>query len=126
MQKNSELWLLWFCSRLLSPRRRRAPKLKVKMLKAPKIVGVVALLATPAVVHAQGIFGGMEHGAAQGGAIAGPVGGIVGGAVGGAVGGVNGALGIHPRHHRHWAHEHRSAYYHRHYRHHYWHHHYRY
>jgi hypothetical protein len=61
------------------------------MLKLLKYAVVVSFLAIPAAVHAQGIFGGMERGAAQGGRAAGPVGSVVGGAVGGAVGGVNGA-----------------------------------
>ena len=60
------------------------------------IVVVAALLAAPVAVHAQGVIGGMQRGAAQGNYVAGPVGGVVGGAVGGAVGGVNGALGINP------------------------------
>ena len=78
------------------------------------IVVVVALLAAPVAVHAQGIIGGMQRGAAEGNYVAGPVGGVVGRrAVGGAVGGVNGALGtIGPRY------KSRSAYYHRHYHHH--------
>jgi hypothetical protein len=90
------------------------------MLKILRFAAVAALLAAPITVHAQGIIGGTERGAAEGNAAAGPVGGVVGGAVGGAVGGVNGALGIHPRYHRHWAYEHRSAYRrHRHHRHYY-------
>jgi hypothetical protein len=60
------------------------------------IAVVTALLASPFAAQAQGIFGGMERGAAEGNRAAGPVGGIVGGAVGGAAGGVNGVLGIHP------------------------------
>ena len=60
------------------------------------IAVVAALLAAPVAVHAQGVIGGMQRGAAQGNYVAGPVGGVVGGAVGGAVGGVNGALGINP------------------------------
>ena len=60
------------------------------------IAMVVALLVAPVVVHAQGIIGGMQRGAAEGNYAAGPVGGVVGGAVGGAVGGVNGALGVNP------------------------------
>jgi hypothetical protein len=36
------------------------------MLKVLKVVGVAALLAAPVAVHAQGIFGGMERGAAEG------------------------------------------------------------
>jgi len=82
------------------------------MLKILKFATVAALLAAPIAVHAQGVIGGMQRGAAEGNAAAGPVGGVVGGAVGG----VNGALGINPRYHRHWAYEHRSAY--RHHRHH--------
>jgi hypothetical protein len=84
------------------------------MLKMLKFAAVAALLAAPAVVHAQGVFGGMQEGAAQGGATAGPVGAIVGGSVGGAVGGVNGVLGIHPRYRNHWMRTHRSAYGHHH------------
>jgi hypothetical protein len=90
--------------------------LEVKMLKILKVATVAGLLAAPIAVHAQGVIGGMQHGAAQGNAAAGPVGAIAGGAVGGAVGGVNGALGIGPRYHRHWTYAHRSAY--RHHRHH--------
>jgi hypothetical protein len=89
------------------------------MLKILKFATVVVLLAAPVAVHAQGIIGGMQRGAAQGNAVAGPLGAIAGTAVGGAVGGVNGALGVPgPRYHRHWTHEHRSAYrHHRHHRH---------
>ena len=89
------------------------------MRKKLGIAVVTALLASPFAAQAQGIFGGMERGAAEGNRAAGPVGGIVGGAVGGAAGGANEVLGIHPgpRYHRHWVHEHRSAYrYHRHHR----------
>jgi hypothetical protein len=86
------------------------------MLKILKFATVAALLAAPIAVHAQGVIGGMQRGAAQGNAAAGPLGAVAGSAVGGAVGGVNGALGINPRYHRHWAYEHRSAY--RHHRHH--------
>ena len=64
------------------------------MLKMLKFVAVAAMLAAPAVVHARGVFGGMERGAAQGGRAAGPLGAVVGGAVGGAAGGVNGVLGM--------------------------------
>ena len=88
------------------------------MLKILKFATVVALLAAPIAVHAQGVIGGMQRGAAEGNAAAGPLGAIAGTAVGGAVGGVNGVLGINPgpRYHRHWTYEHRSAY--RHHRHH--------
>lgn len=84
------------------------------MLKMLKLAAVAASLAAPSLVHAQGVFGGMQQGAAQGGAAAGPVGVIVGGSVGGAVGGVNGVLGIHPRYCHHWMRTHRSAYRHHH------------
>ena len=63
------------------------------MRKKFGIAVVVALLAAPVAVHAQGVIGGMQRGAAEGSYAAGPVGGVVGGAVGGAVDGVNGALG---------------------------------
>jgi hypothetical protein len=82
------------------------------MRKKFGIAVVVALLAAPVVVHAQGIIGGMHRGAADGNYSAGPV--------GGAVGGVNGALGINPGP----RYESRSAYYHRRYHRHYYHHHY--
>ena len=59
------------------------------MRKEFGIAVVVALLAAPVAVHAQGVIGGMQRGAAEGSYAAGPVGGVVGGAVGGAVGGVN-------------------------------------
>ena len=88
------------------------------MRKKFGIAMVVALLAPPVVVHAQGIIGGMQRGAAEGNYAAGPVGGVVGGAVGGAVGGVNGALGVNPAP----RYESRSAYYHRRYHRHYYHH----
>jgi hypothetical protein len=86
------------------------------MLKILKFATVAALLAAPIAVHAQGVIGGMQRGAAEGNAAAGPLGAIAGTAVGGAVGGVNGVLGVGPRYHRHWTYEHRSAY--RHHRHH--------
>jgi hypothetical protein len=89
--------------------------LEIKMLKILKFATVAALLAAPIAVYAQGVIGGMQRGAAEGNAAAGPLGAVAGSAVGGAVGGVNGALGVNPRHHRHWAHEHRSGY--RHHRH---------
>jgi hypothetical protein len=69
------------------------------MLKMLKLAAIAALLAAPAVVHAQGVF-------QQGGAAAGPAGAIVGGAAGGA----NGVLGIHPRYRHHWMRTHRSSY----------------
>jgi hypothetical protein len=94
--------------------------MEANMLKLLKFATVAALLAAPVAVHAQGVIGGMQRGAAEGNAAAGPLGAVAGGAVGGAVGGVNGAIGIGPRYHRHWGYEHRSAYrHHRHHRYHY-------
>jgi hypothetical protein len=94
--------------------------MEANMLKLLKFAAVAALLAAPIAVHAQGVIGGMQRGAAEGNAVAGPLGAVAGGAVGGAVGGVNGAIGIGPRYHRHWGYEHRSAYrHHRHHRYHY-------
>jgi hypothetical protein len=58
----------------------------------------VALLAIPAVGHAQGIVRGAQQGEYEGGRVAGPVGaavgGVVGAGVGGAVGAVDGILGV--------------------------------
>jgi hypothetical protein len=63
--------------------------------------GVLAVLAMPLTVQAQGIIRGAEEGAAVGNRAAGPVGGAVGGVVGGVgggvVGGVKGILGIPQR-----------------------------
>ena len=67
--------------------------MKAKMLFA---VAVLAALAYPLAAQAQGIPGGIEHGAAVGNHAAGPVGAVVGGAVGGVVGGVQGLFGIQP------------------------------
>ena len=63
---------------------------------------ILAMLAIPAVGHAQGVFRGAEQGGREGvrdgGRAAGPVGAVVGGAigtgVGAAVGGVRGVLGV--------------------------------
>jgi hypothetical protein len=49
-------------------------ELGVEMLKILKFATVVVLLAAPVAVHAQGIIGGMQRGAAQGNAVAGPLG----------------------------------------------------
>src|SRR5688500_5588424 len=58
---------------------------------------VVAALATPSLVQAQGGPGGVERGAREGERAAGPVGAIVCGVVGGVVGGVAGVLGVDER-----------------------------
>lgn len=73
------------------------------------VAAALAILAVPAMAHAQGVIRGMEGGANEGvrkgNRAAGPVGGVVGGAVGagvgGIVGGVNGVLGIDNRRYRH-------------------------
>ena len=58
---------------------------------------VLALLAFPVAVEAQGVIGGAQEGARVGNRAAGPVGGAVGavggGVVGGVVGGVRGVVG---------------------------------
>ena len=61
------------------------------------IAGVLAVLASPQALQAQGIIRGAEEGAAAGNRAAGPVGGAVGEVVGGVEGGVKGALGIPQR-----------------------------
>jgi hypothetical protein len=61
------------------------------------IAGVLAVLASPQALQAQGVIRGAEEGAAAGNRAAGPVGGAVGGVVGGVEGGVKGALGIPQR-----------------------------
>ncbi|KIZ45572.1 MULTISPECIES: DUF1236 domain-containing protein [Rhodopseudomonas] len=58
---------------------------------------VVLTMTAPAIVHAQGVPGGIERGAHEGGKAAGPVGAIVGGTIGGVVGGVAGILGVDER-----------------------------
>ena len=49
---------------------------------------IVAALAVPTLVQAQGVPGGVERGARDGERAAGPVGAVVGGVIGGVVGGV--------------------------------------
>lgn len=58
---------------------------------------VVAALAIPSLVQAQGVPGGVERGAREGERAAGPVGAIVGGVLGGVAGGVAGVLGVDER-----------------------------
>ncbi|MBB1090193.1 DUF1236 domain-containing protein [Rhodopseudomonas palustris] len=58
---------------------------------------VVLTLATPSIVNAQGVPGGVERGAREGERAAGPVGAVVGGTIGGVVGGVAGILGVDDR-----------------------------
>ena len=57
---------------------------------------IVATIAMPLAAQAQGIPGGIAHGANEGWRIAGPVGAVVGAPVGGVIGGVEGLLGIQP------------------------------
>jgi hypothetical protein len=67
----------------------------------PAAALLLALLALPALGHAQGIVRGAQQGSYEGNRVAGPVGGVVGGAVGagvgGAMGAVKGVLGIPDR-----------------------------
>ncbi|MGO3928716.1 DUF1236 domain-containing protein [Rhodopseudomonas pseudopalustris] len=58
---------------------------------------VVLSLATPSIVNAQGVPGGVERGAREGERAAGPVGAVVGATIGGVVGGVAGILGVDDR-----------------------------
>jgi hypothetical protein len=62
---------------------------------------VLALLATPVAVQAQGMVRGAQEGAAAGNRAAGPVGAAVGGVggavVGGVAGGVKGVIGVPQR-----------------------------
>jgi len=76
------------------------------------IVAVSAAMALPAVTHAQGVPGGIEHGSREGERAAGPVGAVVGGVIGGVVGGVTGVLGVdtRPRFHEYVVREHRPSY----------------
>lgn len=54
---------------------------------------VVAFAALPVAAQAQGVPGGVAHGAYEGNRRAGPVGAVVGAAVGGVIGGIEGVLG---------------------------------
>jgi hypothetical protein len=76
------------------------------------IVAVSAAMALPAITHAQGVPGGIEHGSREGERAAGPVGAVVGGVIGGVVGGVTGVLGVdtRPRFHEYVVREHRPSY----------------
>jgi hypothetical protein len=58
---------------------------------------VVAALAIPTLVQAQGVPGGIDRGASDGERAAGPIGAVVGGVIGGVVGGVAGVLGVDER-----------------------------
>ncbi len=60
-------------------------------------IGFIFALSLITGVHAQGVPGGVAHGASVGNHAAGPVGAVVGGVVGGVIGGVEGVLGIDPR-----------------------------
>src|SRR5258707_8421014 len=61
------------------------------------VAAIVAAVALPNLVQAQGVPGGVERGAREGERAAGPVGAIVGGTIGGVVGGVAGVLGVDER-----------------------------
>ena len=60
-------------------------------------IGLIFALSLIGGAQAQGVPGGIAHGAAVGNQAAGPVGAVVGGAVGGVIGGVEGVLGIDHR-----------------------------
>ena len=60
-------------------------------------MALLAMLALPAIAHAQGTVRGAQEGAAAGGQAAGPLGAIVGGAIGAATGTVGGILGVDDR-----------------------------
>ena len=55
---------------------------------------IIAIVAVPVAAHAQGVPGGVAHGAYEGNRRAGPVGAVVGAAVGGVIGGIEGVLGV--------------------------------
>jgi hypothetical protein len=80
------------------------------------LVGTAAIavaLILPASAIAQGVVGGMEHGAREGDRAAGPVGAVVGGTVGAITGGVAGVLGVDQRpRFRHYVVEHRHPSFH--------------
>jgi hypothetical protein len=61
------------------------------------IAALVAAVALPVAVQAQGVPGGVERGSRDGERAAGPVGAVVGGVIGGVVGGVAGVLGVDER-----------------------------
>jgi hypothetical protein len=80
-----------------------------------RFIGIAALVATvalPVAVQAQGVPGGIDRGSREGERAAGPVGAIVGGVIGGVVGGVNGVLGVddRPRFHRYVEEQHYPSY----------------
>jgi hypothetical protein len=76
---------------------------KGRVMRLTVLAGVLlASVAAPLAVQAQGIPGGAAHGFHEGNRIAGPVGAVVGTAVGGVIGGVEGVFGIN--------HAHRTAY----------------
>jgi hypothetical protein len=60
-------------------------------------LGIVAALFLSVSAQAQGVPGGIAHGASVGNQTAGPIGAVVGGALGGVIGGVQGVLGVDPR-----------------------------
>jgi Protein of unknown function (DUF1236) len=76
------------------------------------IAAVVAAVALPVMVQAQGVPGGVERGSREGERAAGPVGAVVGGVIGGVVGGVSGVLGVdqRPRFHSYVVEQHRPSY----------------
>ena len=57
---------------------------------------VIAAMSAPLTAQAQGVPGGVAHGASEGWRIAGPVGAVGGAPVGGVIGGIEGLLGVPP------------------------------
>ena len=76
------------------------------------IAAIVASVALPVAVQAQGVPGGVERGSRDGERAAGPVGAVVGGVIGGVVGGVAGVLGVdeRPRFHSYVVEQRRPSY----------------
>jgi hypothetical protein len=76
------------------------------------ITVVIAAMALPVAVQAQGVPGGVERGSRDGERAAGPVGAVVGGVIGGVVGGVAGVLGVdeRPRFHSYVVEQRRPSY----------------
>ena len=68
--------------------------MKNRILMVGALLGALAI---PFTAQAQGVPGGVAHGATVGNEAAGPVGAVVGGVVGGVIGGVEGVLGIDQR-----------------------------
>ncbi|KIZ43344.1 MULTISPECIES: Spy/CpxP family protein refolding chaperone [Rhodopseudomonas] len=69
------------------------PAMPKRPLSGVLAATLLALLAMPSALRAQGLVKGVEQGARAGNKAAGPVGGVLGGAIGGVVGVVGGVIG---------------------------------